>query len=105
MFHSYCIVEYVFSLFCFSVHIPEFKWAEDGEKIYLTIEVGDLSKDSAAINLTEDQFTFKAKKQDTNYEVDFKLKGKIDPQVRKTQHQQQILFIKKKEFIRSFTTN
>lgn len=55
--------------------VPEFKWAEDNEKVYLTVELG--SAEDAKVELKEDHITFNAKKDDKTYSLDFGLFKKI----------------------------
>jgi len=66
--------------------VPEFKWAENGENIYLTVEVSD-AKD-LKVEIKDDQITFAANSQGKDYALDLKLKNKIDAEVRGQQNKQ-----------------
>ena len=59
--------------------IPQFKWAEDGERIFLTIELQ--SATDVAVQLAPSHFTFHAKSGSppTPYSLDFELPKSIDP--------------------------
>ena len=59
--------------------IPQFKWAEDGERIFLTIELQ--SATDVSVQLAASHFTFHAKSgsPSTPYSLDFELPKTIDP--------------------------
>jgi len=52
--------------------VPEFRWAENDEKVFLTIEVSD-AKD-VKVSITTDAFSFSGK----NYKLDFKFKKSVN---------------------------
>ena len=56
--------------------VPEFKWAENHENIFLTIEISDASEPK--VEIKEDQVTFSATSQGKTFALDLKLKKKID---------------------------
>ena len=61
--------------------IPDFKWAENNDNIFLTVEVSD-AKD-LKVEIKDDQIVFAANSQGKDYALDLKLKKKIDAAVRK----------------------
>jgi len=59
--------------------VPEFKWAENKDKIFLTLEVQDVK--DVKVDMKEDRVTFSGKGSgDKEYAVDLKLKKKINPE-------------------------
>jgi len=56
--------------------VPEFKWAENHENIFLTIDLSD-AKD-VKVDMQEDGLTFRASAQGKEFALDLKLKKKID---------------------------
>ena len=62
-----------------SASIPQFKWAEDSERIFLTIELQ--SATDVSIKFSPTHFTFNAKSGSppTSYGLDFELPKSIDP--------------------------
>ena len=61
--------------------IPDFKWAENNDNIFLTVEVSD-AKD-LKVDIKDDQIVFAANSQGKDYALDLKLKKKIDAAVGK----------------------
>jgi len=61
-----------------SASIPSFKWAEDGERIFLTIELP--SAVDVSVQLQPTRFSFKARSgaSPTIYALDFELPKSID---------------------------
>lgn len=55
---------------------PAFKWAEDNERIFLTIELP--SATDVSIQLQPTRFTFKAKQANDTYQLDFELPKSIN---------------------------
>lgn len=65
------------SLSLFSL-TPYFKWAQDKEHIYLSLDInGDVSDEK--INLTDKTFSFSGKAGDRHYELSFTFQNEIDP--------------------------
>lgn len=62
--------------------IPDFKWAENNDNIFLTVEVSD-AKD-LKVDIKDDQIVFAANSQGKDYALDLKLKKKIDAAVRRS---------------------
>ena len=55
---------------------PAFKWAEDNERIFLTIELQSAA--DVQVQLQPSHFTFKAKQGNDTFALDFELPKKID---------------------------
>jgi hypothetical protein len=64
-------------LYSAPILVPEFKWAENAENIFLTIELSDAQ--SIVIKIEASEVTFAAKAADKPYGLDLKLKKTIDP--------------------------
>ena len=60
-----------------STSIPSFKWAEDSERVYLTVELQ--SATDVSVDLQPTRFTFKAKSDSHVYGLDFELPKAIEP--------------------------
>jgi len=59
-------------------HVPEFKWAENENKIFLTIEVPKASK--ADIKIEKDNFHFADDQDGKHYAVDFGFFKSVNPE-------------------------
>jgi hypothetical protein len=70
----------VFSIFPFLLFslVPPFKWAENADKLFLTIEVQGCQ--NAKVDLSDDAVKFSGSQGDKNFELDFKLFKKVNVQ-------------------------
>mmetsp|Transcript_22177 Transcript_22177/g.70842 ORF Transcript_22177/g.70842 Transcript_22177/m.70842 type:complete len:204 (+) Transcript_22177:205-816(+) len=50
--------------------LPPVKWAQRKDTLFVTIDVPDVVKDSAVVDLKDDSLTFKGKSHDNEYELE-----------------------------------
>jgi len=61
-----------------SVLVPDFKWAENDSKIFLTIEVP--SAKGSDIKIEKDKFHFEFDQDEKKYQINFDFKKQVDPE-------------------------